>query len=199
MLRPRSPVLVCCVLAGVMALLGLTATRGRTAPEASSPSLLLASGGTLELSNSLNGAAVLTARNMRPGSSASGTVSVSNTSTVDGDFSLSQANLIDTPGPLGGRLSDRVQLSVEELSDGGSTAQSLYSGVLSGLGARAVGTLRASQTRSYRFTVSFQHLALADPFAGPVTITLTHNDVVLRRDTITACEQKKRGLDCREP
>jgi hypothetical protein len=154
-------VVVSCVLASVLMLLGLTA-----AAEPSAPSLLMASRGTLELSNSVDGAAVFTARNMRPGSSASGTVSVSNTGAADGAFSLSQANLIDTPGPLGGRLSDHVQLIVEEISDGGSTAQSLYMGVLSGLGTRALGTLRAGQTRSYRFTVDFPDGGAAAPGAG---------------------------------
>ena len=51
----------------------------------------------------------------------------------------------------------------------------------------------------YKFTVNVPKLALANAFAGPVTVTLTHNDVYLRRDTISDCEQKKRGLDCREP
>jgi hypothetical protein len=151
----RSPATVICVLAGVMLLLGLTASRGRGAAEPASPALLLASGGTIELSNSLDGAAVFTAQNMRPGSSSAGTVSVSNTSAVDGAFSLSQAGLVDTPGPLGGRLSDRVRLNVEEVSGGGSTAQSLYYGVLAGLGTRPLGTLRAGQTRAYRFTVDW--------------------------------------------
>jgi hypothetical protein len=145
----RSPVVIL-VLASALMLLGLTA-----AAEPSAPALRMASSGTLELSNSLDGAAVLTARNMSPGSSASGTVAVSNTGSVDGTFSLSQANLADTPGPLGGRLSDRVELTVEEISNGGSTAQSVYTGVLSGLGSRGLGTLRAGQARSYRFTVDF--------------------------------------------
>jgi hypothetical protein len=145
----RSPVVVV-VLTSALMLLGLSA-----AAEPSAPTLRMASSGTLELSNSLNGAAVFTARNMRPGSSASGMVSVSNTGGADGGFSLSQANLVDTPGPLGGRLSDHVRLNVEEISNGGSTAQSLYMGVLGGLGSRALGTLGAGQTRSYRFTVDF--------------------------------------------
>jgi hypothetical protein len=149
----RSPVAICCVVATLLLLLGLAAAAGRGA-ESSAPELLLASGGTLELSNSLDGAAVLTARNLKPGSAADGTVSVSNTGSVDGSLSLAQANLADTPGPFGGRLSNHVQLAVEEMSGGGSTARSVYSGALSGLGNRALGTLPAGQTRSYRFTVS---------------------------------------------
>lgn len=51
----------------------------------------------------------------------------------------------------------------------------------------------------YKFSVSLPHLALADLFAAPVTVTLTHNSVVLRRDAISNCEETKRGLKCREP
>jgi hypothetical protein len=103
---------------------------------------------------------------MRPGGSAAGTVSVSNTSAVDGAFALSQANLVDTPGPLGGRLSDRVRLNVEEIGGGGSSAQSLYYGVLAGLGTRPLGTLRAGQTRDYRFTIDWPDGGPAAPGAG---------------------------------
>ena len=159
----RSPVGGSCVVAALLLPLGLWAAGGGGAGESSAPEVLLASSGTLALSNSLDGAAVLTARNMKPGSIAGGAVSVSNTGGVDGTFSLSQANLVDTPGPLGGQLSDHVQLTVEEVSGGGATAQSVYSGALSGLGTRALGTLRAGQTRSYRFTVSLPDAGAAPP------------------------------------
>jgi spore coat-associated protein N len=111
--------------------------------------------GTLSLSNSLNGAAVLSAQNLKPGDSRSGQVIFTNTGTLDGAFSLTQSNLADTPGPYGGRLSDGLQLSVEQISGGGSTVSSVYSGVLSGLGSRQLGTLAAGESRSYRFTASF--------------------------------------------
>ncbi|MGH2761445.1 MAG: hypothetical protein ACRDLD_02505, partial [Thermoleophilaceae bacterium] len=148
----RSPVVVSCLVAGVMLLLAYVAV-GRDR-DAHAPRLVLTSGGTLELSNSLDGAAVLSADDMRPGALASGTISVSNTGSLDGALSLAQADLVDAPGPLGGRLSDHLQLAVEELG-AGATVQSLYAGTLSGLGSRALGTLGAGQTRSYRFTVSF--------------------------------------------
>jgi spore coat-associated protein N len=111
--------------------------------------------GTLSLSNSLNGGAVLTAQNLKPGDSRTGQVTVNNTGSLDGAFSLAQANLVDTPGPFGGRLSDGLQLSVEQISAGGSTVSSVYSGVLSGLGTRQLGTLAAGESRNYRFTATF--------------------------------------------
>jgi len=142
------------VAAGLVLLAGLTTAAGGAA-DPPAAQLTMSSGGSLELSNSLAGAAVLSAENMAPGASAAGTVSVSNMGGSDGAFSLSQANVVDAPGPFGGRPSDHFQLAVEEISAGGSTAQSLYSGVLSGLGTRPLGSIRAGETRTYRFTVNF--------------------------------------------
>jgi spore coat-associated protein N len=119
-----------------------------TAPEAQ----LRLANGTLSLSNSLDGAAILTAQNLKPGDTRTGQVTVANTGSLDGAFSLSQANLVDTPGPFGGRLSDGLQLSVEQITSGGSTVSSVYSGVLSGLGSRPLGTLAAGEARIFRFT-----------------------------------------------
>jgi spore coat-associated protein N len=110
--------------------------------------------GTLSLSNSLNEAAVLSAQNLKPGESRTGQVTVANTGTLDGAFSLTQSNLADTPGPYGGRLSDALQLSVEQISNGGSTVSSVYSGAMSGLTSRQLGTLAAGEPRTYRFTAS---------------------------------------------
>jgi spore coat-associated protein N len=110
--------------------------------------------GTLSLSNSLNGATVLSAQNLKPGESRSGQVTIANTGTLGGAFSLTQSNLADTPGPHGGRLSDGLQLSVQQISNGGSTVSSVYSGAMSGLGSRQLGTLAAGEPRTYRFTTS---------------------------------------------
>ena len=108
--------------------------------------------GTLSLSNSLNEAAVLSVQNLKPGESRSGQVTITNTGTLDGAFSLAQTNLADTPGPYGGRLSDALQLSIEQISGGGSTVSSVYSGGMSGLTSRQLGTLAAGEPRTYRFT-----------------------------------------------
>jgi hypothetical protein len=110
--------------------------------------------GTLSLSNSLNEAAVLSVQNLKPGDSRSGQVTITNTGTLGGAFSLSQANLSDTPGPNGGRLSDRLQLSVQQVSNGGSTVSSVYSGAMSGLNSRQLGTIAAGEPRTYRFTAT---------------------------------------------
>jgi spore coat-associated protein N len=150
--RRHSPALVTCVAATVVLVLGLAALgAGQAAtPEAE---VRMASG-SLSLSNSLNEAAVLTATNLKPGDVRAGVVTVANTGTLDGAFELDQTNVADTPGPFGGRLSEWAQISVEQISAGGSTVSSVYSGVLAGLGTRQLGVLGAGEARIYRFTAS---------------------------------------------
>jgi predicted acyl esterase len=54
----------------------------------------------------------------------------------------------------------------------------------------------AANTR--RFKVSFVRQTLAGPFAGPVTMYLTHNTAVVRSDGIATCAPTASGLNCSE-
>lgn len=153
-MRRRARIGPSCLVVAAVLLAGLAAA-GARAPAEQAPRLVLTSGGLLQLSDSLGGGAVLDVEDIRPGDSASGTVVVSNGGSAGGVFSLAQANLADSPGPLGGALSTHLLLAVEELLAGGSIAQSVYSGPLAGFAARPLGLLGPGQTRAYRFTVSF--------------------------------------------
>ena len=46
---------------------------------------------------------------------------------------------------------------------------------------------------------SFKKIMVTAPFSGPVTVTLSHDSLVIRTDMITACRQSSTGLSCREP
>ena len=50
----------------------------------------------------------------------------------------------------------------------------------------------------FRFKVRFLRIGIDSPFAGPVTVTLTHNGAVVRVDAISDCRQRNSGLNCRE-
>jgi predicted acyl esterase len=66
-----------------------------------------------------------------------------------------------------------------------------------GLVRAVVRPLRASsQTRALRVTALRQ--AIAGPFAAPLTVTLAHNDAVVRTDSIAACRQAGATISCRE-
>lgn len=92
--------------------------------------LAMTSGG-VTLENSKNGSAVFNVGNLAPGGSGGGQVALSNTGTLAGDLKLTQADVVDTPGPFGGRLSEGTRLTVTDQSNGNAV---LYAGALSGLG-----------------------------------------------------------------
>ncbi len=100
--------------------------------------------GSLALQNSHEGEAVFSADDIGPGHSASGTVTLSNTGTLPGTLSLTQSE------PTGGPLAQQLQLVVRDLT-GGTT---VYSGPLTGMGTRSLGTLGAGTARVYEFTAS---------------------------------------------
>jgi spore coat-associated protein N len=149
-----SPVLITCVVTAVVAVLAMACVKVNGAVRPPEADMRLASG-SLSLTNSLNGAAVLTGTNLKPGDTRVGLVTVVNTGSLDGAFSLAQAGVNDSAGPFGGRISDRAQLTVEQIGLGGSLVSSVYSGALSGLGTRQLGTLQPGDARAYRFTVVF--------------------------------------------
>jgi hypothetical protein len=124
--------------------------------------------GTFSHSNSRDGSAILTASGMRPGDSSTGTVTITNTGEVSGSLRLSGSMPLDTPGPGGGKLSERLQLEVEEISLAAAPTK-IYAGTLDGLSSRALGELGAGRARSFRFTVSWPAVVGDDAHQGSST------------------------------
>jgi hypothetical protein len=91
--------------------------------------------------------AILVARDLAPGASQAGEVTVTNVGDAAGGFSLSASGLADAGAPLSGVL----ELSVDDLT----ADRGLYSGPLNGLGSVALGTLAQGEAHRYRFTVSY--------------------------------------------
>jgi spore coat-associated protein N len=145
------------LLAGLLACGALAAMVGGDSPPAPRGEAAAASAsyseGSLALSNSRDGSAILSASGMAPGSVTSGTVTIANTGTLAGEFALADAGLTETPGSGGGLLSSRLQLLVEDVTAGAGTP--VYSGPLADLGSRALGRFESGTSRTYRFTVSF--------------------------------------------
>ena len=92
-------------------------------------------------------AALLVARNLEPGDTRAGEVTVTNVGDSSGAFALSAGDLVDAGAPLSGVLA----LTVDDLT----AAQAVYAGPLSGLGSVALGTLAQGEAHRYRFTVSY--------------------------------------------
>lgn len=103
--------------------------------------------GIMEMDNSADGQAILTAQDLLPGDSASGTVTVENVGDAGGDFTLSAGNLVDEPADPA--LSGVLTLTV---TDGGTT---VYSGLLNAFAGADLGTWAAGESHTYTFTVTF--------------------------------------------
>jgi hypothetical protein len=125
----------------------------------------LAAAGALRLVSDADGTAILTAAGLKPGQSASGTVTLSNTGDLDGSLDLLQTALVDVPGTGGGRLSTALELEVSDVT--GGPARIVYQGPLAGLGLAAVGPLRASEQRRYRLVATLPDTGVpAAPLSG---------------------------------
>jgi hypothetical protein len=106
--------------------------------------------GSLSIVNSRGEGAILSAAGLVPGGSVSGEVTIQNSGTVSGGFTLAGTDVVDTPGVGGGLLSQRLQLVVLDLT----TPRTVYSGALNGLASRDLGTIGPGQARTYRFTAT---------------------------------------------
>ena len=123
------------------------------------------SSGTLSMSNSKDGAAVLTASNMKPGDVSTGTVDIGNTGSVAGTFSLSRSALNDSDGanPMSGKLNVLVE-DCGDFSAGTPTCVAgdpdVYSGTLAGMtSSYGLGSYAANEKHTYKFTVTFDSSA----------------------------------------
>jgi hypothetical protein len=109
--------------------------------------------GSLVLTNSREGAAILGASGMRPGDQATGSVRIGNAGTVPGALVLQAGAQSDVAGPAGGRLWARMQLAIADTTDAQHPA-AVYDGPIHQLGRLALGALSAGQQREFRFVAT---------------------------------------------
>lgn len=104
--------------------------------------------------NSRQDSAVLEARNIAPGDSRSATVTITNRDRVPASFSLTKYGVREQPGRGGGKLSERLELRLEEVTDQPSPV-TLYSGTLGAMSRQTLGKYMPGESRTYRFTMTF--------------------------------------------
>jgi hypothetical protein len=114
------------------------------------PDLVLTAGGALRLDNSRAGAAVLSAPNLRPGDSATGSVTVANR----GDRPIRLR--LQSSAPRGGALAEVLDVTIGGV--GGGTLDQLA-------GCHDLGSLPAGAARTYRFTARLPR-AVGNRYAG---------------------------------
>jgi Ca2+-binding RTX toxin-like protein len=135
-------------IATVLAGLSIVESRADPSPEARA----IRVSGALNISNSRANRAVLVGRQMLPGDSVTGSVTISNSGAKAGLFELSAGGLADTPGTGGGVLSDDLRLVVEDATS--ELPAVLYDGPLSDMPVVPVGELGPGTDRIFRFTVT---------------------------------------------
>ena len=127
--------------------------------------------GTLSILNSKEGLAVLTASNMKPGDSATGTVDVQNSGSLSGAFTLSRSGIVDSDGsnPVSAKLDLVVKDCGPVATADCSTGTTKYSGKLGSLTSTSLGSFSANDKRKYEFSVSFPSGADDDDYQGDTT------------------------------
>jgi spore coat-associated protein N len=151
---------VLATLAGVLVALSVVVGSGASFTAQSANPSNVFSAGTLAMSNTPTGMSA-TISNMVPGDSHAGTVVIKNTGTVQGHFFLEPVNI--AADAL--NFADELQLVVAE------GATTIYTGPLSGLGQKDLGTWAAGDAHTYSFTVSFPDtgVGLENAFMGAST------------------------------
>jgi hypothetical protein len=118
----------------------------------------LITAGTLVVTDSHPGQAILSMSAVKPGTTTTGSVDIENGGSIPATFTLASTNLVNTPAtpPLSGELT----LQVQDLGDPSCTvscpaARTVYSGALGSMGTLPLGSFVAGATRRYAFSVTF--------------------------------------------
>jgi spore coat-associated protein N len=127
--------------------------------------------GTLTISNSKEGAAVLSASGLKPGNSANGTVDIQNTGDLNGIFTLSRTAPVDSDGanPLSGKLNLTIIdcgtfASGTPVCGDGNDVTVYNGGTIGQMGTvghtvNSLGTYAANDKHRYQFTVQLDNSA----------------------------------------
>jgi hypothetical protein len=112
-----------------------------------------AASGAVSIANSRAGQALFNAVAMRPGEGVSGTVTIGNDGDRPGRFAVQGSGVSDVPGPNGGRLSERVELVVFDVTDVRNPT-TIYSGDPAGFAQIDLGVLAPGNERDYLFAAT---------------------------------------------
>jgi len=123
---------------------------------------VLSATGAAALTKTVAGDAVVRAGGMEPGQSVSGTVTVKNDGDATGAFRMAQLDVLDVPGSGGGRLSAKLDLTVDDAR----TGRRVYRGVLGAMSEHALGYLRPGEQHAYRFTLAYPPQTPDNAYAG---------------------------------
>ena len=140
-------------LATVVAAVGVAAGSGATfASHSANPSNTFASG-IFTQSNSKDGASIVTGSNMKPGDVKTGEVTITNTGTLAGGFTVSETNASNSFN------AGSMHLKIDDVT--GGSAVKVYDGDLGSVpaGGIALGDFAPDEAHTYRFTATLEQSA----------------------------------------
>lgn len=138
--RPRRTI---GTLALVLAASGVAIGSGASFTSSSATGISTFTAGTLTQSNDKAGVAILSATNMKPGDTTTGTVKITNTGSLASTFTAVASDVASTFSKT------TLNLKVTE----GPTE--VYNGKFNGFGSKDLGLYAAGASHTYTFTVSF--------------------------------------------
>jgi spore coat-associated protein N len=142
--------------------IAVAALMGRPAAKPNVPTLdVMNRSGDVVIQNSLEGQPIVSVSNMKPGDTASGQVTLTNTGTARGYFYLAPLDLVSPPGPGGGTLADNLIVRVT-LTKSGATSRK-YGGLLSKMGTVTAGNYRPGESGTYTFEVEAKNTGIPAP------------------------------------
>jgi hypothetical protein len=147
-MRRLAPILVLLALA---ALTAVALARVGDAPAARATAT--AASGSFELTNSGDGEPIFSAANIAPGGSAAGTVTIEATGSGAAAIVLRRGDVLDTPGLGGGVLSERLRLSVVDIT-APTAPRTVYTGPLASMPEQRTGELEPGEARTFEFTAT---------------------------------------------
>ena len=109
--------------------------------------------GAVSIANSRDDQALFSASAMRPGEGVSGTVTIGNSGDIAGVFAVRASGVADSPGPNGGKLSQRVRLVLFDITDMGDPV-TVFDGHPADFDGVELGTFAPGEERDYLFSAT---------------------------------------------
>jgi hypothetical protein len=143
------PAIVCSILVGTLATLALAQVDNPSPARAAAVRAV----GAFEISNSGEGRPIFAAKEIGPGGSVEGKVTIEDSGSVPVALILKREELSDRAGGGGGVLSAHLRLVVLDVTKAGS-ARTIYSGPLDSMPEQEAGDLEPGGARTYEFVAT---------------------------------------------
>jgi spore coat-associated protein N len=167
----RHPKRTTATLATALAAIGVAVGSGADFSASSANPSNTFTAGSLTMDNSLDGAAIFTPSDMKPGAPAqTGTVDIENTGTIDGTFTLSRDQLesTDTGAPNPSAFAAKVNLTVTDCGSacGDGDDAEVYAGTLAAMEDElALGSFADGERHRFQFAAALDASA-GDEYEG---------------------------------